>query len=140
MDFSNSEESTIIRDNIKKLLGNYSSNDYLLKYDEYKLDLELFKELKQGGYLFDLESKNPFNLEFKPFDNYGKPIKGMSWHKISYEKEKGQGSYILKMDPGAKSIAHEHVDFEEFYMLDGELTDADGKIFKKGDFISFEPG
>ena len=64
MDFSNSEESTIIRDNIKKLLGNYSSNDYLLKYDEYKLDLELFKELKQGGYLFDLESKNPFNLEF----------------------------------------------------------------------------
>ncbi|MDA7638752.1 cupin domain-containing protein, partial [Candidatus Pelagibacter sp.] len=30
--------------------------------------------------------------------------------------------------------------FEEFLMLDGELTDPDGKIFKKGDFISFEPG
>ena len=25
-------------------------------------------------------------------------------------------------------------------MLDGELTDTDGKIFKKGDFITFEPG
>ena len=25
-------------------------------------------------------------------------------------------------------------------MLDGELTDADGKIFKKGEFITFEPG
>ena len=37
---------------------------------------------------------NPLNLEFEPFDNYRKPIKGMSWHKISYEKEKGQGSYI----------------------------------------------
>ena len=49
MDFSNSEESTIIRDNIKKLLSNYSSNDYLLKYDEYKLDLELFKELKSSA-------------------------------------------------------------------------------------------
>ena len=83
---------------------------------------------------------NPLNLEFEPFDNYGKPIKGMSWHKISYEKEKGQGSYILKMEPGAKSIPHEHVSYEEFYMLDGELIDADGKIFKKGDFISFEPG
>ena len=83
---------------------------------------------------------NPLNLEFEPFDNYGKPIEGMSWHKISYEKEKGQGSYILKMDPGAKSIPHEHVNYEEFYMLDGELIDADGKIFKKGDFISFEPG
>ena len=83
---------------------------------------------------------NPLNLEFEPFDNYGQPIKGMSWHKISYEKEKGQGSYILKMDPGAKSIPHEHISYEEFYMLDGELTDADGKVFKKGDFISFEPG
>ena len=83
---------------------------------------------------------NPLSLEFEPFDSYGKPIEGMSWHKISYEKEKGQGSYILKMDPGAKSIPHEHVSYEEFYMLDGELIDADGKIFKKGDFISFEPG
>ena len=25
-------------------------------------------------------------------------------------------------------------------MLDGELTDTDGKIFKKGDFVTFEPG
>ena len=83
---------------------------------------------------------NPLNLEFEPFDKYGKPIKGMSWHKISYEKEKGQGSYILKMEPGAKSIPHEHVSYEEFYMLDGELIDVDGKVFKKGDFISFEPG
>ena len=83
---------------------------------------------------------NPLNVEFEPFDNYGEPIKGMSWHKISYEKEKGQGSYILKMEPGAKIIPHEHVSYEEFYMLDGELIDVDGKIFKKGDFISFEPG
>ena len=50
--FSNSEESTIIRDNIKKLLSNYSSNDYLLKYDEYKLDLELFKELKSKAAIY----------------------------------------------------------------------------------------
>tara|TARA_A100000164_G_C21631045_1_gene641244 strand:+ start:75 stop:419 length:345 start_codon:yes stop_codon:yes gene_type:complete len=83
---------------------------------------------------------NRSNLKFEPFDNYGKPIKGMSWHKISYNKEKGQGSFILKMDPGAKSIPHKHVSYEEFYMLDGELIDADGKIFKKGDFVSYEPG
>jgi len=25
-------------------------------------------------------------------------------------------------------------------MLDGELIDPDGKIFKKGDFVSYEPG
>ena len=81
------------------------------------------------------------NLKFEPFDNYGVVVPGMSWHKISYSRVNGgQGTYVLKMEPGANSLPHEHTGFEEFLMLDGELTDPDGKIFKKGDFISFEPG
>ena len=82
-----------------------------------------------------------YNLKFEPFDNYGEIIKGMSWHKISYDKSTGgQGTYVLKMEPGAKSLPHTHSGYEEFLILDGELIDLDGKIFKKGDFISFEPG
>jgi anti-sigma factor ChrR (cupin superfamily) len=84
---------------------------------------------------------NLYDVKFVPFDNYGVVVPGMSWHKISYNKENGgQGSYVLKMEPGAKSLHHKHTGFEEFLMLDGELIDPDGKIFKKGDFISFEPG
>ena len=83
---------------------------------------------------------NPLNVKFRPFDNYGTPIPGMSWHKISYNEKTGQGSYILKMEPGAKSLPHKHINYEEFLMLDGELIDHDDKIFKKGDFITFEPG
>ena len=83
---------------------------------------------------------DPFNVKFEPFDNYGSPIKGMSWHKITYNKKIGQGTYILKMEPGAVSKPHEHINFEEFIILDGELTDPDGKIFKKGDIVTFEPG
>ncbi len=83
---------------------------------------------------------NPLNVKFEPFDNYGAPIPGMSWHKISYNNETGQGSYILKMEPGAKSLPHKHTSYEEFLMLDGELIDPDNKIFKKGDFVTFEPG
>ena len=83
---------------------------------------------------------NALNVKFQPFDNYGTPVPGMSWYKISYNKEKGQGSYILKMEPGAKSLPHKHVNYEEFLILDGELIDPDDKIFKKGDFITFEPG
>ena len=80
------------------------------------------------------------NLKFEPFDNYGVVVPGMSWHKISYSRENGgQGTYVLKMEPGAKSLPHEHTGFEEFLMLDGELIDSDGKVFKKGDFITFEP-
>ena len=80
-------------------------------------------------------------LKFELFDNYGVVVPGMSWHKISYKRDKGgQGTYVLKMEPGAKSLLHEHTGFEEFLMLKGDLVDPDGKVFKKGDFVSFEPG
>jgi hypothetical protein len=29
---------------------------------------------------------------------------------------------------------------EEFLMLDGELVDDDGLVFRAGDFVSYEPG
>ena len=84
---------------------------------------------------------NLYNVKFEPFDNYGLIIPGMSWHKISYSREnRGQGTYILKMDPGAKSITHQHTGYEEFLILDGELIDLDNKVFKKGNFVTFEPG
>ena len=84
---------------------------------------------------------NLYNVKFEPFDNYGAAVKGMSWHKISYDKKNGgQGSYLLKMESGAKSLLHEHSGYEEFLMLDGELIDPDNMIFKKGDFVTFEPG
>ena len=84
---------------------------------------------------------NLYNVKFEPFDNYGEVVDGMSWHKISYNKKNGgQGSYLLKMEPGAKSLLHKHIGYEEFLMLEGELIDPDNKIFKKGDFVTFEPG
>ena len=83
---------------------------------------------------------DPFNVKFVPFDNYGTPIPGMSWHKITYNQKTGQGTYILKMEPGAKSKLHEHINFEEFIMLDGELNDPDNYVLKKGDIVTYEPG
>ena len=64
-------------------------------------------------------------LKFKPFNNYGSNIPGMNWCKITYNEETGQGTYVLKVEPGAKSPHHRHINFEEFLMLNGELTDSD---------------
>ena len=86
------------------------------------------------------EITNLYNVKFEPFDNYGAKVPGMNWHKISYDKKNGgHGSYLLKMEPGAKSLTHQHTGYEEFLILDGELIDPDGKVFKKGDFVTFEP-
>ena len=83
---------------------------------------------------------NPFNVKFEPFDNYGPGVPGMNWHKITYSEKTGQGTDILKMDPETKSLPHQHINYEEFIMLDGELIDPDNKILKKGDIVTFEPG
>ena len=83
---------------------------------------------------------NPFEVEFIPFDRYGSIIDKMSWHLVSFDNDTGFGSYILKLEPGAQSIPHEHTGFEEFIILEGELVDSDNTVFKKGDFVTFEPG
>ena len=80
------------------------------------------------------------NLNFKPFDKYGEPIKGWQWHKISFDEKTNFGTYVSKLDPGTKTIPHVHTGNEEFLILDGELIDSDGTIFKTGDFVTFEPG
>ena len=78
-------------------------------------------------------------LDFKPFDKYGEPIKGWYWHKISFDEKTNFGTYISKLEPGTKTIPHTHTGHEEFLILNGELVDSDGSIFKKGDFISYKP-
>ena len=79
------------------------------------------------------------DLKFKPFDKYGKPIKGWSWHKVSFDEKTNIGIYISKLDPNTKTIPHIHTGHEEFLILDGELIDSDGTVFKKGDLVSYEP-
>ena len=79
------------------------------------------------------------NLDFEPFNKYGKPIKGWQWHKISFDEKTNFGTYVSKLEPDTKTIPHIHTGNEEFLILEGELIDSDGAIFKKGDFISYEP-
>ena len=79
------------------------------------------------------------NLKFEPFNKYGETIKGWYWHKISFNEKTNFGTYISKLEPNIKTIPHIHTGYEEFLILEGELTDSDGTVFKKGDFISYEP-
>ena len=79
------------------------------------------------------------NLKFEPFDKYGKPIQGWYWHKISFDEKTNFGTYISKLEPKTKTLDHLHTGYEEFLILEGELIDSDGTIFRKGDFVSYKP-
>jgi anti-sigma factor ChrR (cupin superfamily) len=78
--------------------------------------------------------------EFKPYDRYGEPIPGMSWIALSGELLNGEFEcFLLRMDPGAQSKPHEHMGFEEFLVMEGELIDCDGTSYHSGDFVRFLP-
>ena len=47
---------------------------------------------------------------------------------------------MIRFKPGASSMPHEHTEYEEFVVLEGELTHCDGAVFGAGDFASYAPG
>jgi len=48
--------------------------------------------------------------------------------------------FLLRMEAGAQSNPHEHMGFEEFLVIDGELIDCDGTTYRSGDFVRLMPG
>jgi anti-sigma factor ChrR (cupin superfamily) len=52
----------------------------------------------------------------------------------------GSGFYIYRMQPGAVSTAHEHTARENFLILEGELVDNDGHVYRQGDLVMLESG
>src|SRR3954466_3143449 len=52
--------------------------------------------------------------EFRPYDRYGAPIQGLSWLPLRFDAEPGAGSYLIRFEPGAASLPHEHGGVEEF--------------------------
>ena len=77
------------------------------------------------------------NVHATPFHEYDLegPIQPeMSWLPVSYDRATGQGCYLMRMQPGAVTIAHDHLGMEEFLIIDGELIDDDGAVFRGGRF------
>jgi anti-sigma factor ChrR (cupin superfamily) len=91
----------------------------------------------------EAEGRSTFNAYTTPFLEYdleGPVQPELSWLPVSYDRASGQGSYLMRMEPGAVTIAHEHQGMEEFLVLEGDLTDSDGACFGPGDVVSYEPG
>ncbi|SMO94003.1 cupin domain-containing protein [Ruegeria faecimaris] len=70
----------------------------------------------------------------------GLPDAQVWWKNISFDEETGQGSYLMKMAPGTRSNPHVHYGPEEFFVLEGDLTDHDGFRYRSGDFVSLAAG
>jgi anti-sigma factor ChrR (cupin superfamily) len=77
---------------------------------------------------------------FKPFVVDGKTIPGQSFLQLDDTFPEGTGFHIYRMAPGSSSQPHEHTCHEQFLVLEGEVTDDDGYVYRQGDFVLLEAG
>jgi len=77
---------------------------------------------------------------FETYSLQGKPQADLSWHNISWSDEDDSGFFLIKFDPGGVSLPHEHLGTEEFVILEGEIVDHDGWVYRPGDCVSLPKG
>ena len=80
------------------------------------------------------------NDTFLPYDLEGPIQPDIAYLPISFDKSTRQGCYLMRMQPGAAVLPHEHPGMEEFLILGGDFIDSDGRVFRRGDFVSYDAG
>ena len=83
---------------------------------------------------------NIYEADYNIYDMDGPVQKNMGMINISWNRKTGKGCYIIKMDPGAETIAHTHKHMEDYLIIEGDLIESDGTVLKKGDVVSYQPG
>lgn len=78
--------------------------------------------------------------QWGPYDLDGPLDEDFGLIPLTYRKELGEGTYLMRMDPGAVTVPHEHRGYEDFLMLEGELIDDDGTVIGPGDLVTYAPG
>ena len=62
------------------------------------------------------------------------------WLKVLYEnKEKGESTVLIKLEPGAHLPYHKHPELEQAYVLEGSMYDHDGTC-SAGEYVWRQPG
>ncbi len=60
---------------------------------------------------------------------------GTSFIQLNPEAKRDVRFYIYRMEPGSRSTPHRHGGAEEFLMIEGELIDNDGTLYRTGDVV-----
>ncbi len=79
-------------------------------------------------------------VSLQEYDLEGPIQADIKWLPLNFQRDRGQGVYLIRAEPGAKFITHVHRFFEDFLILEGDLVDNDGTVFGPGDFVSYKPG
>ena len=84
--------------------------------------------------------RNILTTPYEPLAYEGISHSGMTHITLDPRRTPGTGLYALRMEAGSVSTGHEHPTDEIFYVLEGELVDNDGTVYKAGDMVLLRPG
>ena len=84
---------------------------------------------------------NIHDAEYRTYDMEGPVQEDMSYLELTYDRNGDRkGCYVIRMAPGAATIAHVHPCNEDYLILEGDLIESDGRVLGPGDFVHYEPG
>lgn len=83
---------------------------------------------------------NVYTDSFKPLLNSKDEDIGQSVLQLNDEKKAGIGFHAYKMAPGMTTQTHVHTSHEEFFVLEGDITDNDGTEYVAGDLVLLKAG
>ena len=78
--------------------------------------------------------------EFGIYDFEGPVQEDMLLLRLSYDRDTGQGAYMMRMQPGAETVRHVHKRREEYLIIEGDLIESDGTVLGPGDYVIYQPG
>lgn len=87
------------------------------------------------------EITNIYTASYKVYDLEGPVQEDMSYIPLTYDRHgNNEGVYVIRMEPGAETIAHTHTGNEDYLILEGDLIEPDGTVLGPGDFVHQDPG
>lgn len=78
--------------------------------------------------------------EFLPFVYEDGVQLGDSVLQLDREPPLGVGFHVYRMPAGMTTRGHRHNGHEQFLILEGELIESDGTVFRKGDLVFYRDG
>ncbi|MFK7944019.1 MAG: cupin domain-containing protein [Paracoccaceae bacterium] len=60
--------------------------------------------------------------------------------QVNPNNPRGYGFHVYRMTPGQVTVPHRHSGDEEFFVIDGDLTDHDGFEYGPGDLVWLRDG
>jgi anti-sigma factor ChrR (cupin superfamily) len=83
---------------------------------------------------------NIHKATFKPFVYDDGVALGDEILQLDDTRELGEGFHVYRMPPGMTTRGHRHNGHEQFLILEGELHESDGTIFRPGDMVFYRDG